>query len=119
MTTAGGMHGALCLAKRRRRTKAEIRVLRDALYHILAARHPQTARQLYYQAVTAGLIEKTEAAYQRIVVRLLGQMREDGELPWPWIADSTRWMRKPRSYSSLEEAIARTAETYRRALWDN
>ncbi|MGO9519839.1 MAG: hypothetical protein ACLPND_22605, partial [Candidatus Korobacteraceae bacterium] len=74
---------------------------------------------MFYQAESAGLIEKTDAAYQGIVVRLLGQMREDGELPWTWIADSTRWMRKPRSYSSLEEAIARTAETYRRALWDN
>ena len=36
-----------------------------------------------------------------------------------WLADSTRCMRKPRSYSSLEEAIARTAATYRRGLWDN
>jgi len=102
-----------------RRTKAEIQLLKNAFFGLLAERHPQTVRQLFYQAVSAGLIEKTEADYQGVVVRLCGQMREEGNLPWEWLADSTRWMRKPRSYSSLEEAIARTATTYRRALWDN
>jgi hypothetical protein len=108
-----------CPTKPGRRTRAEIQLLKDSFFAILEARHPQTVRQLFYQAVSAGLIDKTDAAYQGIVVRLCGQMREDGELPWSWIADSTRWMRKPRSYSSLDEAIARTAETYRRALWDD
>ena len=102
---------------RTRRTKAEIQVLKDAFYDLLAAHHPQTVRQLFYQAVSAGFIPKTESAYQNVVVRLCGEMREEGDLPWEWLADSTRWMRKPRSYSSLEEAIARTAETYRRDLW--
>ena len=45
----------------RRPTKAEMRVLKDAFYELLASHHPQTARQLFYQAVAAGLIEKTEA----------------------------------------------------------
>jgi hypothetical protein len=115
--TSTAIYGA-CPTKRTRRTKAEIQVLKDGLFAILAARHPQTIRQLFYQGVSTDLIEKTESAYQGIVVRLCGQMRESGELPWDWIADSTRWMRKPDSYSSLEEAIARTAETYRRDLWD-
>jgi hypothetical protein len=105
--------------RRTRRTKSEIQALKDAFSRILQAHNPQTVRQLFYQAVSAGLIEKTEAAYQGIVVRLCGQMREDGDLPWEWLADSTRWMRKPRSYCSLSDAIARTAETYRRDLWDN
>jgi hypothetical protein len=104
---------------RNRRTKAEIEKLKAAFFRILEARHPQTVRQLFYQAVSAGLIEKTEASYQGIVVRLCGQMREQGDLPWEWIADSTRWMRKPTSFNSLEEAIAHTAETYRRDLWQN
>jgi len=89
------------------------------MYEILKEHHPMTVRQLFYQMVSAGLIEKTEAAYQGLVVRLCGQMREDGELPWEWIADSSRWMRKPDSYSSLQEAVRRTAETYRRDLWAN
>jgi hypothetical protein len=34
------------------------------------------------------------------------------------VADNTRWMRKPRTFSSVEEALETTARTYRRAVWD-
>ena len=102
-----------------RRTKAAMKELKAAIYASLETYHPQTIRQLFYRLVSAGSIPKTEAAYQGIVVRLCGQMREDGELPWGWIADSTRWMRKPRSYGSLEEALIHTEQTYRRSLWAN
>src|SRR5262249_13758807 len=64
-------------------------------------------------------IAKTEMEYKTTVVRLLTDMRLSGKIPFGWIADNTRWMRKPRSYSSMEEALRRTAETYRRSLWDN
>ncbi len=46
-------------------------------------------------------------------------MRRAGEIPFGWIADSTRWMRKPISYSSLDNMLRRTAEAYRRSVWDN
>jgi hypothetical protein len=54
-------------------------------------------RGVFYQAVTRGLVAKTEAEYKRTVIRLLGIMRREGELPYGWIADETRWMRKPAS----------------------
>jgi hypothetical protein len=104
---------------KKRRTKAEIEQLKKKIYEILANYHPQTDRQLYYQMVNAGAIPKTEAAYQGVVLRLCGRMRETGELPWSWITDSTRWMRKPLSFSSLSEALENTKEAYRRALWDD
>jgi len=53
------------------------------------------------------------------VVRLLTAMRRAGEMPFGWIGDNTRWMRKPRTYSSMQDMLALTAKTYRRALWDN
>ncbi len=105
--------------KRRRRTWAEISLLRYRMYEVLEQDHPMTVRQLFYQMVSRGIIEKTEGAYKNIVVRLLGDMRRDGDVPFGWITDSTRWMRKPRSFSSLEDALNRTAQTYRRALWDS
>jgi len=95
------------------------RELKQQLYAILEAYHPQTVRQAFYQTVSTGAIPKTEAAYQGTVVRLCGQMREDGELPSDWLADSTRLMRKRDSYSSIEEALLHTMETYRRGLWTN
>jgi hypothetical protein len=62
---------------------------------------------------------KTEAEYKGTVVRLLTEMRLDGTIPFGWIADNTRWMRKPRTYSDMEAALENTAQTYRRQLWDN
>ena len=93
--------------------------LKRGLHELLEDRHPQTIRQLFYQAVSHGLIEKTEADYKRVVVRLCTLMREAGKLPWDWLTDSTRWMRKARSYSSMQQALDWTAKTYRRALWDD
>jgi hypothetical protein len=104
--------------KRVRRTKADLETLKTALYNVVAENEPVTVRQAYYQLVSAGAISKTEADYKNIVVRLLGIMRREGELPFSWIADNTRWMRKPQTYSSLEDALDSTIATYRRAIWD-
>jgi hypothetical protein len=101
-----------------RRTRAEMRIIRGAIFETLKHRHPQTVRQLFYQLVSQGVVPKTEESY-KTVVRLCGEMRENDDLSWSWLTDSSRWMRKPRSYSSLAEAVEWTAKTYRRALWDD
>src|SRR5260370_1104492 len=67
---------------------------------------------------TQGIVAKTEKEYKQTVGRLLLQMRIAGEIPFDWIADNTRWMRKLRTFSSMEEALRQTAWTYRPALWD-
>ena len=104
--------------KRKRRTKAEIEVVKSAIYQLLDAENPMTVRQTFYRLVSNGVIEKTEKEYKSTVVRLLTQMRRAGEIPYGWIADNTRWMRKPHTFSSMESALVYTAQTYRRALWD-
>jgi hypothetical protein len=101
-----------------KRTAADMLGLRAGLKTILAVDNPMTVRQVFYQAVSRGLVEKTEAAYKTTVGRLLVDMRREGEVPYSWIADNTRWMRKPTTYSSLEEAIDAMQRHYRRAVWD-
>ncbi|MCL5270574.1 MAG: hypothetical protein M1457_08510 [bacterium] len=108
-----------CPIKRVRRSKCEMEALRTAIYATLEADHPMTCRQLYYREVSDGRIEKTEKAYQGVVVRLLGQMRLAGDIPFGWIADSTRWQRRPVTWDSMEQALRITAETYARDLWQN
>jgi hypothetical protein len=51
------------------------------------------------------------------VQRCLVELRLEHDMPFDWLVDNSRWMRKPRSYSSLEEMLRITAHTYRRALW--
>jgi hypothetical protein len=92
--------------------------LRQAIYGIAEADHPVTVRQVFYRLVSLGLIEKAEREYKNVAQRLLGELREDGTIPFAWIADSTRWMRKPASFSDLQSALRAARESYRRALWD-
>jgi hypothetical protein len=54
---------------KRRRTKDEVDGVRDAIERLLKADHPQTVRQVFYQLVVQGHIEKTEVEYGRTVVR--------------------------------------------------
>src|SRR5262249_28290646 len=103
----------------KRRTKAQIDAIRQAIYEALERDNPMTVRQVFYRLVSKGVIGKTEAEYKSTVVRLLTAMRKERDIPFGWIADNTRWMRKPRTYSSLDQALRRTAEAYRRSLWDN
>lgn len=104
---------------RRRRGKQDMATIRKAMYEALDQDNPMTVRQVFYRMVSDGVIGKTEAEYKGTVCRLLANMRREGEIPFGWIADNTRWMRKPRTYSSMEDALNSTARAYRRALWDN
>jgi len=84
-----------------------------------AKRHnPVTVRQLYYRGEVEGLpgIDKTEAGYDKTQRQVL-QLRRAGKLPYQHIADLTRWMHKPTTYNSVQEALQDTARLYRKALW--
>ncbi|QIG49450.1 hypothetical protein G5V57_18045 [Nordella sp. HKS 07] len=102
--------------KRSRSTKAEIEERRQALFDIVAEMKPMTVRQVFYQATVRGIVEKSEAGYAKVQTDLV-HMRRTGEMPYYWLADNTRWQRKPRSYDSIEEALNDTARLYRKALW--
>lgn len=103
----------------RRRTKADMEEIREAIRRVLIDDHPMTVRQVFYQLTSLGVIAKTEGEYKSTVVRLLTEMRRARYVPFGWIADNTRWMRKPNTYSSLEQALRITAQAYRRSVWDN
>jgi hypothetical protein len=105
--------------KRKRRSKADMERLKSGLYDILAEYHPQTVRGVFYQAVSRGLIEKTELEYQNAVQRNLVKMRESGQIPFSWITDNSRWMRKPTSYSNVYEALENAQYFYKKDLWEN
>ena len=104
---------------RYRRTAAEMDRLRGDLIRIVKAESPMTVRQVFYQAVTRGLIEKTETEYKQTIVRLLAELRWRGLIDWDDIVDGTRLMRKPRTYSGVDDALRRTAQFYRRAVFDD
>lgn len=102
--------------KRPRRTNAEIEAINQAIVRIMTADHPMTLRGLFYRLVSEGAIGKTEAEYKN-TGRYLLDLRRAGRVPYAWVADHTRWMRKPPTYRGLEHALTVTTEAYRRSLW--
>ena len=105
--------------RRGRRSKVEIEFIKTVIKRVLATDEtPMTVRQVFYRLVSLGVIDKTENEYKSTVCRLLTDMRRNDEIPFSWIADNTRWMRKPTTYSNLEQAVQETAQFYRRRLWD-
>jgi hypothetical protein len=102
--------------KRPRSTKIEIEVRRDTLIEIVDAGRPMTVRQVFYQATVRDLVEKAESGYRTIQYDLT-MMRRAGDLPYDWLADNTRWQRKPNTFDSVEQALLDTAKFYRKSLW--
>ena len=100
-----------------RRTKAAVNGIRDAIVGLLEESHPQTVRQVYYALTVKGLIGKTQKEYKQTVIRLLVEMREYGTVPFDWIADNTRLMRKPDTYTGVDRALQIFAKAYRRDRW--
>lgn len=100
-------------ARRYRSTASEMDAWRDTLMQITEEIKPATVRQVFYQCVVRDLIEKTENGYKRVAATL-AELRKSGRMPYKWLADATRWQRRPRSYDSLMESIEATAAFYRR-----
>src|SRR6202030_2583182 len=102
--------------KRYRSTRPPAEGRRRRIFEIVKAMKPMTVRQVFYQASVRGIVEKTEAGYGKVQTDLV-LMRKAGVLPYGWLADSTRWQRKPRTFHSVEQALVETARFYRKALW--
>lgn len=78
---------------------------------------PMTVRQVFYRMSATGNADKTEAGYRR-VQRALTEMRRAGALPYNYLADNTRWVRRPSTYSGIAAMLEQSQKFYRRALWD-
>lgn len=107
---------AVCEARSTRATKVEMEHRENVLLELAEVNKPASVRNIYYRAVVAGLVPKNENGYAK-VQRSLATLRRQGRLPYPWITDNTRWMRKPISWDSIDEALSETARLYRRDLW--
>ncbi len=104
------------VTKRKRATRAEMEHRKKVLFDIVAEAAPTGVRFAYYRAVSKGIIPKTNNGY-KMVQRALMDLRESGEMPWTWLVDSSRWMRKPESWTSRDAFAENVVTMYRRNLW--
>jgi len=111
------VYGARTIKKRRRRTKAEMEALREALFEIVAENEPATVWGVFYLASSAGVVPKTENEGYRPVQRELLKMRREGLIPWGWITDGSRYRFGYRRYGGLDSYARQVAANYRRDYW--
>ena len=103
--------------RRRRRTKAEMDTIRQAILTIANGGNGMTVRHLFYRLVSAGVVEKTEAEYDGTVARLAVELRRSGDIPYGQIIDGSRLYTAPTTYNGIKDAIRDTASSYRRSYW--
>jgi hypothetical protein len=87
-----------------RLTRAEVADRRRAVFANVEAMRPMTVRQAFYQATVHGVVEKSGKGFDLVKFDLV-HMRRSGEMPYEWIADGTRWARKPQSFRSVDECL--------------
>ena len=80
--------------------------------------HPVTVRQIFYRLSTLDVVPKSEQGYQA-VSRLCTLMRRNGEIPYSYFSDHTRWVRRPTTHNTIQDALQETAHIYRKALWQD
>lgn len=90
--------------------------IREAIETLQYVHEVMTVRQVFYALTVRGIVDKTEGGYRQVQRQVL-LMRREGVLPWDFIADATRWQRKPTSYRSAKDAVDQWARSYRRNLW--
>jgi len=79
---------------------------------------PATVRQMFYALTVVGAIAKTEPGYKQVGRHLL-KMRRTQVVPYTFLADNTRWMRKRASYASLADFLDQSQALYRKAVWED
>jgi hypothetical protein len=88
-------------------TRAKSKRIQYAIGKIFLEMEPRlTVRQIYYALTVRGIVPKTEAGYRQTCYHLK-IMRENGIIPYGWIADNTRYCLKPVTDRSLESALYR------------
>ena len=80
---------------------------------VLAAHHPMTVRQVYYQLVSRQVIENSRGQYQAVSNALV-DARKDGTIPWEWIEDRLRRPRRVSMWNDLADFAETAQAAYRR-----
>ena len=99
-----------------KRSREELDALAAGLYQIVEQLRPMTIRSLFYRAVSAGLVAKTEHEYKGIV-RITGKMRKQRIMPFEWLVDAGRFVRQANLWPSPQSILKATQDQYRYDRW--
>jgi hypothetical protein len=80
--------------------------------------NPITVRGTFYQAEVGEIVPKDEKGYDLVQRRLL-KLRRGGHIPWGWITDGTRLVRRYSRWRGVNDFARHAAQFYRRDYWAN
>lgn len=84
---------------------------------IMTRERPMTLRALFYRLISAGHLENSNSAYQRLI-RVMTAVREAGDVPITgWLVDSVRNTLKPSSWTGLADFGEHVRKLYRKNIW--
>jgi len=96
---------------------AESRRLIDTACTVLEAIRPASVRAVCYKLFVLGLIPDMGKNSTSKVSRLLVRAREDGFVPWEWIVDGGRVVRRVSTWSAPREIMKDALRGYRFDYW--
>jgi hypothetical protein len=102
--------------KKARRPQERSLALRQAILDVAEEYERMTVRQLFYQLVSRGAVEKTEQAY-KLVCYQSAQLRLGGELAYGKIADGHRSRRRTLLWDDAQERLESVRSYYRKDYW--
>jgi hypothetical protein len=92
--------------------------IRDAILGLPHEYEQMTVRGIFYVlASKLNIVPKDDITGYRPVQRQALKLRQEGLLPWNFIADGTRWVHAPEMWDSSDDALQEAVRTYRRNLW--
>jgi hypothetical protein len=97
-----------------RHAKTEAMILE--MLRVLAAHHPMTVRQVYYQLVSRQVIENSRSQYQAVSNALV-EARKEGIVPWGWVEDRLRRPRHVSMWGDVANYAEAVRDSYRRDVW--
>lgn len=101
---------------RKRRTNAELAIMKDACKRVIAEEGRLTVRHMFYRLVSMGIIPKTENAYDNLSNHLTN-WRKVGDLPFSAFIDGTRWYHKSASYNTMMDALEESNRAFKINIW--
>ena len=96
--------------------KTESKRLKDGLIGLVKEYGPIGVRGLYYRAVCAGFVNKTEKEYGK-VQRALKDLRISGDIEWDMITDCSRNVQSVNVWDNVKDVIDCAVEQIRLDTW--
>ena len=96
--------------------QSQLKTLKGEIINLAKEFGPIGVRGLYYQAVCAGVLDKTESDYN-LLQRQVTQLRISGDIGWDLITDCSRNVQTVSTWDNIQEIIDTATRQFKLDIW--